>query len=235
MSRPEEIIGRIKEALRFKASSPSHVKAAPPAGRNGPTPRAWLPLVPADHAGWVETFARNCAELRTQYYRLTSLSEIAGKLSELKIAEGWKLIASHRAPILDSTLPSLGLPLIFLEDRPAIDNVERADVGITLCDALIAQTGSGLLTSRSAGGRALSVLPPHHVVIALESQLLPDLPAAFERLKTTYADDYPSLITFITGPSRTGDIERVLVLGAHGPRVLTVLLVPDEVTVITDF
>jgi len=235
MSRPEEIIGRIKEALRFKASSPSHVKAAPPAGRDGATPRAWLPLVPADLEGWVETFARNCAELRTQYYRLTSLSEIAGKLSELKIGEDWKLITSHRAPILDSTLPSLGLPFIFLEDRPAIDDVERADVGITLCDALIAQTGSVLLTSRSAGGRALSVLPPHHVVIARESQSLPDLPAAFERLKATYADDYPSLITFITGPSRTGDIERVLVLGAHGPRVLTVLLVPDEVTVITDF
>lgn len=228
MSRPEEIIGRIREALRFKASSsPSHVKTAAPAGRNGATPRAWLPLVPADHEGWVETFARNCAELRTQYYRLTSLTEIGGKLCQLKVSEDWRLIASHRAPILDSTLPSLGLPLIFLEDKPATADLERANVGITLCDALIAQTGSVLLTSRSAGGRALSVLPPHHVVIARESQLLPDLPAAFERLKTTYADDYPSLITFITGPSRTGDIESVLVLGAHGPRVLSVLLVPD--------
>jgi L-lactate dehydrogenase complex protein LldG len=228
MSRPQEIIGRIKEALRFNTSSPSHLQAAAPSGPNRATPRAWLPLVPSDQEGRVETFARNCAELRTQYYRFSSLTELAGKLSELKIAEGWTLIASHRAPILESTLPSLGLPLIFLEDKPASADLERANVGITLCDALIAQTGSVLLTSRSAGGRALSVLPPHHVVIARESQLLPDLPAAFERLKTTYADDYPSLITFITGPSRTGDIERVLVLGAHGPRVLTVLLVPDD-------
>jgi L-lactate dehydrogenase complex protein LldG len=227
MSRREEIIGRIKEALRFKGSTPGHVKAAALTRRDGTTPRAWLPSVPAEHEGWVETFARNCTELRTQYYRLTNLTEVTTKLSELKIAEGWKLIASHHAPILDSTLPSLGLPLVFMEDKPAVDDVERADVGITLCDALIAQTGSVLLTSRSGGGRALSVLPPHHVVIGRESQLLPDLPAAFERLKTTYADDYPSLITFITGPSRTSDIERVLVLGAHGPRVLTVLLVPD--------
>jgi L-lactate dehydrogenase complex protein LldG len=98
-------------------------------------------------------------------------------------------------------------------------------VGITECDALIAQTGSVVLTSRSAGGRALSVLPPHHVVLARRDQLVPDLPAAFELLKMQYGDNYPSMISFITGPSRTGDIERILVLGAHGPKKLTILCV----------
>jgi len=58
--------------------------------------------------------------------------------------------------------------------------------------------------------------------------LLPDLPAAFELSQKIYGNDYPSLITFITGPSRTGDIERILVLGAHGPRSLTAFLLPDE-------
>ena len=47
-------------------------------------------------------------------------------------------------------------------------------------------------------------------------------------LRKAYGNNYPSLITFITGPSRTGDIERILVLGAHGPRILTVVLLPDE-------
>jgi L-lactate dehydrogenase complex protein LldG len=175
-----------------------------------------------------EAFARNCVELRTQYSHVASPAELIGKLLELKNAEGWKLIASHRAPILSAILPSVGLPILLMENGPAIADIERADVGITVCDALIAQTGSILLTSRSAGGRALSVLPPHHVVVARESQLLPDLPAAFELLKKTYSDNYPSFITLITGPSRTGDIERILVLGAHGPRILTVVLLPDE-------
>ena len=80
-----------------------------------------------------------------------------------------------------------------------------------------------VVTNRSAGGRALSVLPPHHIVLARREQLVADLPAAFALLQQKYADNYPSMISFITGPSRTGDIERILVLGAHGPKKLTIL------------
>jgi len=61
------------------------------------------------------------------------------------------------------------------------------------------------------------------VVIARREQLIPDLPTAFALLKKKYAENYPSMISLVTGPSRTGDIERILVLGAHGPKKLTVL------------
>ena len=101
--------------------------------------------------------------------------------------------------------------------------LEACDVGITECDALVAQTGSLVVTSASAGGRALSVLPPHHVVLARRAQLVPDLPAAFRLLQERYGTNAPSMISFVTGPSRTGDIERILVLGAHGPKRLTVI------------
>jgi L-lactate dehydrogenase complex protein LldG len=229
MSERNQILGRIKEALRSATHRPEPVRGF----SNGAqpldaSPRKWLPAVPDGHEELVEVFARNCVELRTQYSRVASLAELTGLLSELKNTGGWKLIAAHHAPILDSILPSVGLPVIFMEDRPATADLERADVGITGCDALIAQTGSVLVTSRSAGGRGLSVLPPQHVVIARESQLLPDLPAAFELLQKTYGDNFPSLMTLITGPSRTGDIERILVLGAHGPRTLTIILLADE-------
>ena len=66
---------------------------------------------------------------------------------------------------------------------------------------------------------------PHHIVLARREQLVADLPAAFALLKEKYAVNYPSMISFITGPSRTGDIERILVLGAHGPKQLTILCV----------
>jgi hypothetical protein len=62
-------------------------------------------------------------------------------------------------------------------------------------------------------------------VLATPDQLLADLPEAFELLRLKYRDRYPSFAGLITGPSRTGDIERILVLGAHGPRNLTIILV----------
>jgi L-lactate dehydrogenase complex protein LldG len=104
-----------------------------------------------------------------------------------------------------------------------VNELEKCDAGLTECDALVAQTGSVVVTSRSAGGRALSVLPPHHVVLARREQLLADLPGAFELLAKKYGANYPSFMSFITGPSRTGDIERILVLGAHGPKKLTMI------------
>jgi L-lactate dehydrogenase complex protein LldG len=106
-----------------------------------------------------------------------------------------------------------------------VNELESCDVGVTECDALVAQTGSVLVTERSAGGRALSVLPPHHLVLARLDQMVPDLPAAFALIKEKYQANYPSFISFITGPSRTGDIERILVLGAHGPKKLTIICV----------
>jgi L-lactate utilization protein LutC len=58
--------------------------------------------------------------------------------------------------------------------------LEACDAGLTECECLVAQTGSVCATTKSSGGPALSVLPPHHVVIARKSQLLPDLTAAYE-------------------------------------------------------
>jgi L-lactate dehydrogenase complex protein LldG len=62
-------------------------------------------------------------------------------------------------------------------------------------------------------------------VLAWRDQLLRDLPAAFQFLKAKYGANYPSIMSFITGPSRTGYIERILVLGAHGPKKLTIFLI----------
>jgi len=98
------------------------------------------------------------------------------------------------------------------------------DLSVTTCDCLVALTGSIVLTARSGFGRALSVLPPAHLVVARRSQLLPDFTEAFQLLYARYGKSWPSMLTIITGPSRTSDIEKILVLGAHGPRKLFVLL-----------
>ena len=98
--------------------------------------------------------------------------------------------------------------------------VRDGDLGVTSCDCLIAQTGSVVVSTLSAGDRALSVLPATHLVIARRNQIVPDLAAAFAVLRKRYDEHWPSALSFITGPSRTADIEKILVMGAHGPKRL---------------
>jgi L-lactate dehydrogenase complex protein LldG len=225
--RREEILGRIREALRLSAPHP-HQRPIPHHSHSVEPPqtsRQWLPLVPPDTAGQLSLFREKSVQLKTDFLMVASPDEAAAALADLRFKHGWTLLATHHHPLIDPLIESLGIDTIYMEQRPDSATLERCSAGITGCDALIAQTGSILLTARSAGGRALSVLPPHHVVVATADQLLPDLEAAFALLSEKYGANYPSFATFITGPSRTGDIERILVLGAHGPRNLTVLLV----------
>jgi len=226
MTDREKIIGRIREALKVKAPKP----LTPDEAADLPLPpasgaRRWLPPVGDKFRDWVELFGKNAAELKAEFHLVSSSDEMRQELVRLRDAEGWKRGACHSGLLPDAICPALGMPMFKTDKFYDIHALEGCDVGITECDALIAQTGSVMLTSRSAGGRALSILPPHHVVLARRDQLVPDLPAAFELLKMEYKDNYPSMISFVTGPSRTGDIERILVLGAHGPKKLTVLCV----------
>jgi L-lactate dehydrogenase complex protein LldG len=104
----------------------------------------------------------------------------------------------------------------------------NASIGLTLCECLIARTGSVMVSSRQLSGRRLNVFPEVHVVIASTDQLVGNLRDGFELMKKKYGATLPSAITVISGPSRTADIEKTLVMGAHGPRQLYVLLVEAE-------
>jgi L-lactate dehydrogenase complex protein LldG len=101
---------------------------------------------------------------------------------------------------------------------------DQAQVGFTLCEALIARNGSIMLSNAEAAGRRLSIYPPIHIVLAYTSQIVPDLKDAFKLVKAKYSNQLPSMITTVTGPSRTADIEKTLVMGAHGPKELFVFL-----------
>lgn len=226
MSERDNILARIREGLRVPTSVPGHEHAgAPrPAGAMPPSAsaRQWLPAVGQSFEDRLALFAENAALLKADFHPAESREELSRLLVQLRDREGWKKIGAHAAELTDFANQSLGLPVCRTDRGYDIKELETCDAGITECDALVAQTGSVLITSRSAGGRALSVLPPHHVVLARREQLLGDLPDAFALLKRKYGAEYPSFISFITGPSRTGDIERILVLGAHGPKKLTI-------------
>ena len=101
---------------------------------------------------------------------------------------------------------------------------EKMQIGITGCEFLIARTGSVLISSDNDSGRQMNVFPPIHIVLAHISQLVNYPKDAVSAIQEKYGEQLPSMISFITGPSRTADIEKTLVLGAHGPKEFIVLL-----------
>jgi L-lactate dehydrogenase complex protein LldG len=102
--------------------------------------------------------------------------------------------------------------------------VKNMEVGITGCDFLVAQTGSVMVSSAQGGGRQMNIFAPLHIVIASRDQLVATLEEAYSKILLKYPDGLPSQVALVTGPSRTADIEKTLVLGAHGPRELWVMI-----------
>jgi len=109
-----------------------------------------------------------------------------------------------------------------------IDSAEGSflglNIGVTGCELLVAHLGSVLISSAQISGRRLNVFPETHIVVADQSQLTDYLDSALEKLQNKYKNELPSLISNITGPSRTADIEKTLVMGMHGPKSLIVII-----------
>jgi L-lactate dehydrogenase complex protein LldG len=143
---------------------------------------------------------------------------------------------------LSQVLQSLPEGEIFVQDDPSLRQLievaapgrpirwssqgapaEASQATITLADALIAQTGSILVTA-GCGGRGASVIAPCHIVYATVDQLVPDLTTALSRASRDGILDRNSFACVVSGSSRTADIEKILVQGAHGPRRLVVIL-----------
>ena len=228
MSERAAILSRIRDALRVTAPPPgTHDHRPITSARNAASSaRQWLPPAGDSQDEWLALFAQNSTELKTQFLTAPDVSGAHALLAQIAAAENWQSLATHDGELTTAAASATGVPVMTIREGYDVRELERCDAGLTECDALIAQTGSVLLTARSGGGRALSVLPPHHVVLAKRGQILPDLPAAYALLHEKYGPaSWPSMMTLITGPSRTGDIERILVLGAHGPKKLTVILI----------
>ena len=174
-----------------------------------------------------ELFHTRLSSLLAEFQLVDSKKEAATTLLELLKQSDPMDCKTHNFTLINE--------LISLDDRlksylnkiddAEITSIEFADckIGITAADYLIARTGSIMLSAQSAGGRRLSVLPPTHIVIAEENQLVFSLDDVFEHID--HQNKSWSYATFITGPSRTSDIEKQLVLGAHGPKRLIVLLI----------
>lgn len=107
------------------------------------------------------------------------------------------------------------------------EDLKDCKSGLTECEFLIARFGSVLMSSALSSGRKLYSWPEVHLVVAYASQLVPEISDAIIGIRERYNGVIPSMLTMVSGPSRTADIEKTLVMGAHGPKELFVFYIDD--------
>lgn len=219
-----DIFARIREALKVKAPTP-HLKAQTSSPKTSVAAKPWLPDSGETAEDSLLILAEQLAKLKAVLIRVPDHASASKAFAELATTKSWKKVAYHGHELTRPLAATLTCEAWEADASFDKQKLEGSDAGLTTCESIVAQLGSILVSSRSSGGRALSVLPHVHVVIAEASQVVPDLGAALALVKARHGTDMPSMLSFITGPSRTGDIERILVLGAHGPKELFLILV----------
>ena len=118
-----------------------------------------------------------------------------------------------------------GITVVDWREHPGFEIQYDVDAGITGVHAALAETGTLVCCSDACHSRGLSLVPPIHIAIVRSGDVLPDMIDYWSRMR---ADDLPSSQVLITGPSKTADIEGMLVTGVHGPGQVHVLLAESK-------
>jgi L-lactate dehydrogenase complex protein LldG len=192
-------------------------------GRTEQTPLSLRPAI-------YESRQPESVDSETEHFldEVRKLSGVAQKLTPDSVSDALKALVANQnirkatfwhTPLfeqlnIENTLRSLGVDLV----SPTADKHEMAlcDLGITTADYLLPETGTVVLRSSSEQPRAVSLLPRIHLAIVRPEMLRPDLHQVFAEAKDSH------YLVFITGPSRTADIELTVTLGVHGPKNLFV-------------
>jgi len=162
-------------------------------------------------------FAENFTSLLGKFIYCVDEAELVNKLAQLIHAHKWEKIYSLESGWLEDMKE-------FSFDPVTTDDLAGCDASITLCEHLIARTGTIVLSSQQLSGRTTSVYAPIHICIAYTHQLVFDVSDSLAQFKKE-SDQLPSMISYATGPSRTADIEKTLVVGVHGPKEVYCFLV----------
>lgn len=166
-------------------------------------------------------FAHEFTKLLGKFAFCTDHADLNLQLDELAKQKEWKAVYCREEKLNGIIRQSEVAKL-------SSDDLANCDASITSCEMLIARTGSMILSSAQQNGRTASVYAPIHICIAYVDQLVYDIKEGLQKIKDKYAGNLPSLISLATGPSRTADIEKTLVVGVHGPKEVYVFLVDER-------
>lgn len=231
VSSRENILNRLRAARRPFPDAP-------------PQPSAFLPVTPVEDtsprgllARFTQELERLTGHVHTAQDDAEVIAAVRGILAENVVGHvlAWDFQYIPAAGLEDALRADdveITFPDLYGEDRAAHSaHIRAAGAGIIGADAALATTGTLVLSSAPGRGRAPTVLPPRLIAIMTLDQLLPNMEGwlASERAKGLSVMRDSANVAFVTGPSRTGDIEMALVLGVHGPgEVHVIIKLPRE-------
>ncbi|WP_448205231.1 LutC/YkgG family protein [Azospirillum sp. sgz302134] len=212
-----QILGGIRKALNSADGADEARRRLAVHPRNLVPARA---QIPPDQQ--VDLFVAMATEVAATVERLPSLGDVPRAVAEY--------LAGLNLPAEVRVAPDAALDAVPWDERPTLTVTKgRArdsdGASVTGAFAAVAETGTLMLLSGAERPTTLNFLPDTHIVVLKRGQVVGTMEDAWDRLRAAGA--MPRTVNFITGPSRTGDIEMKIELGAHGPRRLHILLVED--------
>lgn len=174
-----------------------------------------------------ELFKTKAEELTVKVNRAASSKEASDLiLEQIRQLRVQKVASTPLTMVDDQALhaytPSMGVDFYRELNR---DKIEQADMGISQFDLGIAQLGCIIQDASDLHTRLVSMLPPIHLALLRTAALVESFGDALEVIQKTYKGNIPPYLSFITGPSKTADIERELTIGVHGPEKLIILCI----------
>ena len=195
------------------------------------------PTSEADAATLVALFTQEATAVRAQVHYLFDKLQFVEKIVELCANQSGEVAISgaelFREIDLAGVLVERGLSTFAGNEASHEDLITRlanCGVGVTAADYAIAETGTIVLSSDEPNSLLVSLLPPLHIAVLRSSQIIASLDQVISKLihERIGRVDPTRSVSFITGPSRTGDIELTLSIGVHGPKELHVIILDSE-------
>lgn len=192
----------------------------------------WKQAFPTENLGdyLFPEFEKRASAASTEIFRVKTAIEAQEVVTNLAKFTNAKKIVTVDSPLqsaasINKQLESMGIA-VYTDVADIAEHAESADIGISTVEFGIAESGSVCMDGYAFESRLVSMLPPIHIAFMNSNNIVLGITEAFEIISKVYDRGY---ISFITGPSRTADIERVLTIGVHGPSRFILIAIDEEV------
>ncbi|MBC8016515.1 MAG: lactate utilization protein [Sporomusaceae bacterium] len=192
----------------------------------------WKQAFPTENIGehLFPEFEKRASAASTEIFHVKTAVEAQEVIANIIKFTNAKKIVTVNSPLQEASgineqFKSMDIA-VYTDRADIAEHSESADIGISSVEFGIAETGSVCMDGYSFEGRLVSMLPPLHIVFMNANNIVLGVTEAFEIISKVYDNGY---ISFITGPSRTADIERVLTIGVHGPKRFILIAIDEEV------